>query len=150
MKIIPFTLNQINDFIEKHHRHHKPVQGHRFSLGLLDDEGQVIGACSVGRPVSRGCDPWFTAEVTRLVTDGSKNACSKLYSASARICKEMGFNKIQTYILDSEPGTSLKASGWTKEVDTKGGQWTGTNGKPRRQDQPTVPKQRWAKILNND
>ena len=40
-------------------------------------------------------------EVTRLCTDGTKNACSFLYGAAARIAKEMGYKQIQTYILES-------------------------------------------------
>jgi hypothetical protein len=59
----------------------------------------------------------------------------------------MGYKKIQTYILESELGTSLKASGWIMEAVTAGGQWKHTDGKPRRTDQPTKPKQRWAKLL---
>jgi hypothetical protein len=60
----------------------------------------------------------------------------------------MGFKKIQTYILESEDGTSLRAAGWEYEYTTAGGQWTGTNGKPRRTDQPTEPKELWSKQLN--
>lgn len=100
----------------------------------------------MGRPVSRGCDPYYTAEVTRLVTNGTKNACSILYAASARICKEMGFEVIQTYILDTETGVSLKAAGWSFVAATAGGQWKHTSG-PRRTDQPNCPKQRWEKRL---
>lgn len=103
----------------------------------------------MGRPVSRGVDPKTTLEVTRLVTDGTKNACSILYSAAARIGREMGYQKIQTYILDSELGTSLTASGWSFEDMTAGGQWRHTDGKPRRTDQPNVKKQRWSKALND-
>lgn len=147
MRVVPLTIKELNEFVTQYHRHHKPVQGHRFSLGLMEED-KLIGACSVGRPVSRGCDQKLTAEVTRLVTDGTYNACSMLYSASARACKAMGFLKIQTYILDTEPGTSLKASGWKLVAMTSGGNWT-SSGKPdRRQDQPQGPKQRWELILN--
>ena len=149
LRVIPLTLKQVNEFISEHHRHHKPVQGHRFSLGVIIKEtGELVGACSVGRPVARGCDPWMTAEVTRLVTNGYNNACSILYASAARACREMGFNKIQTYILETEPGTTLIASGWTHETVTAGGAWKHTSG-PRRGDQPQCPKQRWAKILNS-
>jgi hypothetical protein len=92
--------------------------------------------------------PQYTvAEVTRLVTDGTKNACSILYASAARACKAMGYEYIQTYILEDELGTSLKASGWRFDGMTAGGQWTGTDGKARRTDQPTCPKQRWVKDL---
>jgi hypothetical protein len=146
--VVPLTLREANALVEKLHRHHKPVQGYRFALGLADEHGMIRGAVIVGRPVSRGCDPRFVAEVTRLVTDGTVNACSMLYSAAYRAAKAMGFEKIQTYILDSELGTSLKASGWTLEGMTSGGTWRHTDGKSRRTDQPTVPKQRWAAICN--
>jgi len=62
----------------------------------------------------------------------------------------MGFKRIQTYILDTEPGTSLKASGWQYEADTAGGDWNNSanNAGTRRTDQPMTPKQRWAKVLD--
>jgi hypothetical protein len=147
LKVVPLTLKQLNHLVDSLHRHHKPVQGHRFSLGCLDGAGELVGACSVGRPVSRGCDPYSTAEVTRLVTDGTKNACSILYGAAARACQAMGFEKIQTYVLESEPATSLKAAGWKLDGVTAGGQWVHTKGKERRSDQPLEPKQRWVRHL---
>jgi hypothetical protein len=148
LRVIPLTIKQLNQYVLEHHRHHKPVQGHRFSIGVIDDEGILHGAASIGRPVARGCDPDKIAEVTRLVTDGTKNCCSILYAAAARACQAMGFEKIQTYILETELGTSLKASGWTYEATTAGGQWKHTKGKPRRTDQPTCKKHRYSRVLN--
>jgi hypothetical protein len=148
MRVVPLTLTQANAYITQHHRHHKPVVGHRFSIGAWDDG--LVGVCVVGRPVARGCDPYFVAEVTRLATDGSPNACSFLYGAAARVCKHMGFRHIQTYVLQTEPGTSLKATGWRQDGMTAGGDWN--NGRERvgtrRIDQPMTPKQRWVKDLN--
>lgn len=34
MKIVPIELKDANALIAALHRHHKPVQGHRFSMGL--------------------------------------------------------------------------------------------------------------------
>lgn len=147
MLIIPLTLSEANAFIERHHRHHKKVVGHRFSLGLLNNE-RLIGVCVVGRPVARNTDFKSVAEVTRLCTDGSKNACSKLYSAAGRVCKEMGFTTIQTFILESESGVSLLASGWISLGPAGGGQWKHTDGKARRTDQPIGKKEKWIKVLN--
>ena len=153
MTIVPLTLAQANELVAALHRHHKPVLSHRFSIGV-EHEAKLVGAAIVGRPVCRNVEQYRVAEVTRLVTDGTKNACSILYAAAARIAREMGFNKIQTYILIDEPGTSLKAAAWEFEVETPGGQWTTRavdkvlrGAGPRRTDQPTVPKQRWAKVL---
>ena len=41
LKIIPLTLRQLNDLVVMHHRNHKPVRGHRFSLGVIDGDGNV-------------------------------------------------------------------------------------------------------------
>lgn len=144
----PLTLSQANAHVAAFHRHHKPVQGHRFSIGVVDEK-ELVGVAIVGRPVARKCDPYFTAEVTRLCTNGSKNACSFLYAACARICKEMGFLKIQTYILDTESGITLRAAGWVHAADSTGGDWNQSkaNAGTRRTDQPMQPKQRWEKVL---
>lgn len=148
--VIPIELTHANAAIAVWHRHHKPCVGHRFSLGAIDQDGVLHGAAVVGRPVARlAGDPSQVLEVTRLVTDGTKNVCSMLYSAAARAGRELGFLRIQTYILaDEETGTSLKASGWTNEGIAGGGQWKHTDGKERRTDQPVGKKVRWAKELN--
>lgn len=149
LKIVPLELKEANAFIALHHRHHKPVVGHRFSIGCEMD-GELVGGCVVGRPVARPAgSPKEVLEVTRLVTDGTRNACSFLYSAAARVGKELGYKKIQTYILESEPGTSLIATGWVCEGEAGGGQWKHADGKPRREDQPTCKKTRWSKRLND-
>jgi hypothetical protein len=147
--IIPLTLAQANKLIEELHRHHKKVVGHRFSIGAVV-EGKCVGACVVGRPVARMSEQYKIAEVTRLVTDGTKNACSALYGAAARIAKEMGFEKIQTFILLSEPGTSLKASGWTKAYVSGGGDWNRPSRGGRRTDQPLVKKEKWEKVFKSE
>ena len=72
-------LKDANNFVEKLHRHHKKAVGHRFSLACFDGD-KLVGVCIVGRPVSRGCNFKDTLEVTRLCTDGTKNACSILYT----------------------------------------------------------------------
>jgi len=122
VKIVPVELREANAFVAEHHRHHKPVQGHRFSLGLVNGDGELIGVCTVGRPVSRMAGKGVL-EVTRLCTDGTPYACSKLYGAAARVGKDLGYTRIQTFILAEEPGTSLRAAGWQDEGLTEGGQW---------------------------
>lgn len=144
LHIIPLTLSQANDLVLRLHRHHKPVVGHRFSLGAMDQE-KVVEAAIVGRPVARAVDQYRVAEVTRLVTDGTKNSCSFLYSACARVAREMGFDRIQTYILCTEPGVSLRAAGWKEDGQTAGGNWNHSWRKGRREDQPMIPKIRWSK-----
>lgn len=124
LELIPMTLREANAFVEQHHRHHKPVVGHKFSIGVSDGE-KVVGVAIVGRPVGRFLDDGWTLEVTRLCTDGTHNACSMLYAAAWRAARAMGYRCVVTYILESETGASLKAAGW-KCVGKAGGlRWTG-------------------------
>lgn len=144
MKAIRVELQEANAFVSHLHRHHKPVVGHRFSIGA-EHGGKLVGCVIVGRPVARQTNQKNIAEVTRLVTDGTQNACSFLYGQAARAAKELGFESIQTFILPTESGTSLKASGWQNLGETKQGCWhTRTN---RRSDQPECRKVKWIKLL---
>jgi hypothetical protein len=40
---VPLTLKQANTLVDRLHRHHKPVVGHRFSIGAEVD-GNLVGA----------------------------------------------------------------------------------------------------------
>lgn len=133
------ALKDANDFVARLHRHHKPVVGHLFSIGAVLD-GELVGVAIVGRPVARMRDDGLTAEVTRLCTDGTRNACSFLYGAAARAAFALGFKRIGTYILKSEDGASLRASGWRLIGETKGGSWSRPS-RGREDKHPTVPKQ---------
>jgi hypothetical protein len=146
LRAVPLTLAQANALVAQLHRHHKPVRGHRFSIGAKRGD-QMVGAVIVGRPVARAVDQYAIAEVTRLVTDGTANACSFLYARAAQAARAMGFESIQTYTLASEPGVSLRASGWTCEGAPRphGVGWESRSG--RRTDQPTEQKLRWRKTL---
>ena len=145
IKAIPLELKQATAFVAETHRHHEPVHRDKYRVGALVD-GNLVGVVQVGRPVSRMLDNGKTLEVVRLATDGSKDVCSFLYSRAARIAKEMGYEKIITYILETESGDSLKATGWTKEADTGGGEWSRPS-RPRATSAPTCRKQRWSKTL---
>ena len=149
LRVIPVELVEANAFVAAMHRHHKPCVGHRFSIGCISDDGLLVGVAIVGRPVARlAGSPREILEVSRLATDGTPNACSVLYAAAARAGKAMGYKRIQTYTLPAEGGASLRATGWISEGDAGGGQWKHTDGKPRRTDQPTGIKTRWALTLN--
>ena len=86
MTLTPISLSEANAFVAPWHRHHKPVVGHKFSIGCEAD-GRLAGVAIVGRPVSRYLDDGKTLEVNRLCTDGTKNACSFLYAAAARAAR---------------------------------------------------------------
>lgn len=124
LELVPISLKEANAFVAQYHRHHKPVTGHKFSIACAKD-GRIIGVAIVGRPVSRYLDDGWTLEVNRLCTDGTRNACSFLYAASWRAAKNMGYKKLITYILDTENGASLRASGWKCVGQAGGKRWTG-------------------------
>lgn len=138
LEIVRIDLAEANAFVAEHHRHHQPVVGHIFSIGAAKDS-VIVGVAIVGRPVARMRDDGETAEVTRLCTDGTRNACSFLYGASARAAFALGFRRIGTYILASEPGTSLTAVNWRQIGATAGGSWDRGN-RPRVDKHPTQSK----------
>ncbi len=139
----PLELAEANAFVTEHHRHHKLVAGHKFSIGAaLGDK--IVGAVIVGRPVARGRDNGLTLEVTRLATDGTHNACSFLYGAAARAAFALGYKRIGTYILASEPGTTLKAAGWRMIGEVRGRSWDCVS-RPRVDKHPTQDKLLWER-----
>ena len=113
MMVIPLTLADANAFVETHHRHNKKVRGHKFSIGVTEQDC-LVGVAIVGRPVSRHLDDGLTMEVTRLavIDNAPKNACSFLYRCAWRAWASMGGQKIITYTIESESGSSLKGAGF--------------------------------------
>ena len=142
LEIVPLKLAEANAFVIEHHRHHRPVVGHRFSIGVARD-GLLVGAAIVGRPVARAFDNGTTAEVTRLVTDGTRNACSALYAACWRAWRAMGGHRLITYTLASESGASLRAAGWKVLYETKERPNGWDTPSRRRTSGPQVAKTLW-------
>jgi hypothetical protein len=138
---VPIDFDAAADFVRLHHRHHTPPQGHKFSIGASFD-GALVGVVIVGRPVSRGRQDGFTLEITRLCTIGHKNACSFLYGAAARAAFAMGYRRVGTYTLKSEPGTSLLAAGYKIVAEVKGRSWD-CPSRPRTDKHPTEDKLLW-------
>lgn len=129
-------------FVNKHHRHNKAPIGHKFSLGCFIGS-ELVGVSMCGRPVSRHLDNGNTLEINRLSTNGTRNACSKLYAASCRYAKLKGYKQVITYTLMSENGASLKGANFTLDKENAGGvKWTGN-----RKYTSTELKNRWVYIL---
>lgn len=145
LRLSPISLKDANAFVAMHHRHHKPVAGHKFSIACVDGEGKIRGVAIVGRPVSRYLDDGATLEVNRLCTDGVRNGCSMLYSAAWRAAKALGYNRIYTYILETENGASLRAAGWDCDGPAGGRNWTGE--RYRQEEMFPLMKVRYSKKL---
>ena len=141
IELVPIFRDEAFAFVKQHHRHHAPPVGSIFQIAAAED-GRVVGVVIVGRPVGRKLQDGFTAEVTRLCSDGTKNVCSKLYAAAWRAARAIGYRRLITYILDTERGTSLKASGW-REVGRAGGLSWNVPSRPRVDKSPRQMKIRY-------
>lgn len=144
LSLRPISLKAANEYVAARHRHHGPTQGHKFSVSVVDDSGEIRGVGIAGRPVSRGYDPTTTLEVTRVCTDGAANACSMIYGALRRAAIALGYKaeNIITYTLASEEGGSLRASGWVQDGEVKGRSWS-VPSRPREDKAPIEDKIRW-------
>lgn len=142
LEVRPITLRAANAYVELLHRHHKPARGCVFCTSIYQD-AVLVGVAIVGRPSARMLQDGVTCEVTRCCTDGTRNACSKLYATVAKVARGMGYERIVTYTLAEEGGASLRAAGWTLEDDAcGGGSWSRTD-RPR-DSKNTQIKMRWA------
>lgn len=145
MILRPLSLRVANDFVTKHHRHHRAVRGHKFALGC-ERHGTLVGVALVGRPVSRMMDDGLTLEVNRTCTDGTRNVNSFLYGACQRVAFAMGYKRLITYTLAEESGASLKGAGWVHCGVAGGGSWS-RDKRPRSEEaQHRQKKIRWEKV----
>lgn len=124
LEIRPISFYDASSYVNQNHRHNKAPTGHKFSIACYDGD-RLCGVCIVGRPISRYLDDGMTLEVNRCCTDGTRNACTKLYGAASRAAEALGYKRIITYTRADEPGTSLKASNWICDGEAGGTHWTG-------------------------
>ena len=97
LQSIPVTIKQAQRFVRACHRHLPNVPGGLFAVGVA----------------RRG----------ESATDGTANACSKLYSLCRRVAQTLGYRRIYTYTREEELGTSLLAAGCEPAGQSKGGSW---------------------------
>ena len=144
----PITLRAAREFVREHHRHNDPPTGHKFSIGLTEQD-ELIGVVIVGQPIARHQCDGYTAEIVRCcVLDGKRNANSRLYAAAVRAARAMGYLRVITYTLPEESGASLKGAGFHIDGVTR----TNPTGwdmpsRPRNTPEkyPAGPKIRWVK-----
>ena len=126
MKIVPLTLREANDFVERWHRHSARTSndGGKFAIGL-ELEGVLIGAAIVGRPVARMLQESGTAELLRCCTapGAPKGACSKLAARAKRVWQQMGGTRMVTYTLTTESGASMRGAGFAIECEVPARRW---------------------------
>ena len=138
-------IQDARKFVDRHHRHHRAPLSGLFAVAAAEGD-EVIGVAIVGRPVARHEQDGWTAEVTRLcVLEGHRNACSMLYGACWRAARALGWRRLITYTLKSEPGTSLRAAGWRVIGEVKGRSWS-VPSRPRIDKHPLFDKIKWSAL----
>lgn len=141
-------LDDVNAFVRRFHRHHKPAHRGKVTLGVaLRSSDQLVGVALLARPVARRADDGETLEVTRLATDGTPNACSFLLARARVIAAKMGAQKLLTYTLPEEGGASLRAAGFVLAGEAGGGSWNRPS-RPRKDTAPLQTKLRWEVALD--
>lgn len=149
---VPIKQKDAFAFIAENHRHHKPPVGSIAQFAVADEDGNVIGVAVSGRPVARMLDDGLTMEVTRLCTLGHPNACSMLYGMARKDAVNRGYRRGITYILATETGGSLYASGWHWLRSSGGGSWSRPS-RGREDDHPLIAKEAfgwgaWPELVN--
>ena len=77
-----------------------------------------------GLPVARLLMDGETVEVTRVcVLEDTPMACSMIYGSLCRAAKALGWKRVVTYTLQSEPGTSPRAAGFVLDGQSSGRPW---------------------------
>jgi hypothetical protein len=144
LRIVPVTFETACGFVEMWHRHLGRPVGHKFSIGVADDQDVLCGVAIVGRPVARHLDNGSTLEVNRTATDGTKNANSMLYAAAWRASKALGYTRLVTYNQADESGASLRAAAWRIVADRPARRGWDVPSRPR-EDRGTggIPRTLW-------
>ncbi len=142
LRVTPITLREANFYVAENHRHHGETRGCIVVCAVSDEAGEIHGVGIAGRPVSRMLQDGYTAEVTRLCTDGTRNACSMLYRALWRALRALGYLRLVTYTLPEEGGGSLRAAGFKLIGEAGGGSWS-VPSRPRIDTHPLQTKLKW-------
>lgn len=144
--LIPISIKDAKRALRRWHRHHAHDPSKAlFAVAVAEmGEEEPCGVAIIGPPVARMLENGWTAEVVRVATDGTHNACSKLYGAAWRAARALGYKRLITYTLAEEGGASLRAAGYTLVGEAGGGSWSRTN-RPRFDKHPMQTKIRWER-----
>lgn len=151
IELRPITRDDAGEVLRRWHRHHKRVQGHRFAIAAYSGD-ELVGVVIVGNPKAKALNDGTTFEVTRLCTNGHRNAASRLLGAAWKAAKAMGVRRMVSYLRSDEEGVCYRAAGWTVAADVQGREWDKYTDSARRQKtlpgiiEPTtevIDRQRW-------
>lgn len=149
MNTHPCTVKQAISLVKQWHRHLPVAPGGLFAVALAD--AGTICAVAIAANPARVWQGTGRVVISRVAVapglDIQANACSRLYGALCRAAEALGYREAWTYTLESEPGTSLRAAGFSDEGMSAGGQH-GRAGRPRAPAVQSGPKRRWCRKLN--
>lgn len=148
LRVVPVTIKSATAYVREHHRHLPRVAGGLFAVGVADGE-RLCGVAIVGRPQARLSQDGLTAEVVRVATDGTHNACSFLLGRARRVAQTLGYRRLLTKTLPEEGGASLRAAGAWPEGLTRGGEWSRPS-RQRASARRPGPKAKWELIATQD
>lgn len=148
MRVAWIAQRHARAFLRAHHRHLPECRGAILCLGCWE-AGRLVGVAFLGRPVARlDAQDGSVIEITRVATDGTRNANSKLYSQCKRVAQLLGALKVKTKTLPEEGGASLRAAGFARKEVTRGGQWSRPS-RSRRRATRSGPKVAWEALCSS-
>lgn len=112
LHLVPVSARTARECVTRWHRHNAAPAGDLFRVGAATEDGTLVAVGIAGRPVARVFDDGRTVEVTRVSSDGTRNATSMLYAALTRAAWALGYTRVITYTQGGESGASLRAAGW--------------------------------------
>lgn len=85
LRLVPCTISYAKKYVLHHHRHNPCTVSALFAVACeRTSDGELVGVCMVGRPVSKELQAQGYVEAIRVCTDGTRNACSFLISRARR------------------------------------------------------------------
>jgi hypothetical protein len=131
LHLVPVSTAVANECVTRWHRHNAPPLTSTIRVGAATEDGTLVAVGLAGRPVARHYDDGQTLEVTRVSSDGTKNATSMLYAALTRAGFALGYTRIITYTQADESGSSLRAAGWRVVAERPKRKGWSTPSRPR-------------------
>lgn len=152
-RLAPITVKAAIEWVKAKHRHLPTVQGGLFAVSVYQGP-ELVGVGIAGNParVWQGTGRVVISRVAVLanldsVGDHAAPACSMIYGSLCRAARALGYREAWSYTLPEEPGTTLRASGFSDMGLTKAEEWT----RPSRARPAAVradSKRRWMRQLS--
>ncbi len=144
LELRPLSVTAARQEVKRLHRHLGRIVGGLFACSVWVD-GELVGVGVASEPKASHHRGKRIVEITRIATNGHRNACSRLYGALCRAAGAVGYTKAKTFTRLDEPGSSLRAAGFVDEGETEEQSWDRPNG-PRGKVLSRV--RRWSRPLH--